>query len=110
MCFGMIAVAVTSNISRNGSNGSVSVSTTVCGSGAVASLMLLNTPRARGARVKWNFMMEKMTSSAVIGVPSWNVTLSCSWNVQVRLSSDSSQLFASSGFGSSVGENSSRLW
>ena len=81
MCFGMMAVAVTSNISRNGSNGSFIVSTTVCGSGAVAVSMLLNTPRARGARTKWNFMMEKITSSAVIGWPSWNFTFSSRWNV-----------------------------
>ena len=55
-------------------------------------------------------MMEKITSSAVIGVPSWNLTFSCRWNVHVFLSSDSVQLLASSGLGSSVGENSSRLW
>ncbi len=77
----MMATVVTSNISRNGSNGASSVSTTVCGSGAVADLILLNTPRARGASSKWNFMIEKITSSAVIGWPSWNFTLSCRWNV-----------------------------
>ena len=109
MCFGMIAVAVTSNISRKGSNGSFSVSTTVSGSGASAVAIFWKTARARGARVKWNFMIEKITSSAVIGVPSWNLTFSWSLNVQVFLSSESDQLFASNGPGSSVGLKVSRL-
>ena len=110
MCFGMIAVVVTSNISRNGSNGLSRLITTVCGSGAVQAVILLNTPRARGASSKWNFMTENTTSSAVIGWPSCHFTFSCSLNVYVFLSSDNDQDFASNGLGSNAGENSNRLW
>ncbi len=76
-----MAQVVTSNISRNGSNGRSSVSLTVCGSGASAALIFENMPRARGASSMWNFMIEKITSSAVIGLPSWNLTFGCRWKV-----------------------------
>ena len=77
MCLGIIATVVTSNISMNGSNGVSSVSVTVSGSGAVASLILAKMARARGDSSVWNFMMENTTSSAVNGLPSCQVTPSC---------------------------------
>ena len=72
-----MAHVVLSNMSKNGSNGALSTIRTVSGSGAVASSMLANTPRARGDNSMWNFMTENTTSSAVIGIPSWKRTPSC---------------------------------
>ena len=81
MCLGIIATVVTSKISRNGSNGVSSVSLTVSGSGAAASLIFARMARARGDSSMWNFMMENTTSSAVNGLPSCQVTPSCKWKV-----------------------------
>lgn len=102
--------AVTSNISRKGWKGCFSVSRTVSGSGAVALSIIWKMARARGASSIWNRMMEKMTSSAVIGVPSWNFTLSCRRKTYSRPSPLTSQDFARTGMGSSVGVKVSRLW
>ena len=63
-------------MSKNGSNGASSVSSTVRLSGALDALIRLNTLRARGASSMWKFMMLNSTSSAVMGMPSCQTTLS----------------------------------
>jgi hypothetical protein len=109
-CFGTIAQAVASNISRKGWKARLSTRRTVWGSGAVASVMSWKMLRARGESSMWKRMMEKITSSAVIGRPSWKRTLSCRRKTYSRPSGLISQLFASSGRGSSVWVNFSRPW
>ncbi len=74
MCLGTIAQAVTSKISRNGSNGALRVKRTVCGSGASAVSMRWRMARARGFTSMWNFMIENTTSSDVKSRPSCHFT------------------------------------
>jgi hypothetical protein len=75
MYAGTIAQLVTSNISRNGSNGAFSVKLMLWSLLIFTSVMRWNTPRARGASRMWNSMMENRTFSAVKGLPSCHFTL-----------------------------------
>ena len=82
MCLGIIGAKPGSNISMKAGNGDFSLMTTVFGSLACTeSTNLFRITRARAWVLGSMSDSVKTTSSAVNGLPSCHLTLSCRWKV-----------------------------
>ena len=82
MCLGMMGAKPGSNISMKAGKGDFSLTTTVFGSGAcIDSTNLFRITRARACVLGSMSDSENTTSSALKGLPSCHLTLSCRWKV-----------------------------